>query len=162
MPAHTLSRLLLLPLLLASLVLAGTALEAPHAEAAAKQSRAEKIKKGFKVARQQIGDPYRYGAAGPNAFDCSGLIYFSYNKAGFKMPRTSKAQYQHVRKIKKKNLRRGDFVFFYDGGGVYHAAIFVRRKAGKVVILHAPSSGKKVRKDYAWTSSFHAGTLRGM
>lgn len=163
MPARILRRVLVLPLLLASLVVAGTALEPPQAEAAAaaKLTRAQKVMRGYKVATRQIGDPYRYGAAGPRSFDCSGLVYFSYRKAGFKMPRTSKAQYRHVRKIKKKNLRRGDFVFFHNSGGVYHVAIFVGRKNGRAVILHAPRSGTKVRREFAWTSTFLAGTLRG-
>ena len=44
---------------------------------------------------RQRGDKYRFGAEGPNRWDCSGLVYFSYRKAGFRdMPRTSRQQYR--------------------------------------------------------------------
>lgn len=161
MPAQLLTRLLVLPLLLVSLVLAGAAVEPPKAEAAAKPTRTQKVKVGFKVAKRQIGDPYRYAAAGPKSFDCSGLTYFAYHRAGFRgLPRTSSAQYRFVRKIRKRNLRKGDLVFFHNGGRVYHVAIFAGRKNGRVVILHAPRSGTRVRKEFAWTPKFYAGTLR--
>ncbi|KQZ67429.1 C40 family peptidase [Nocardioides sp. Root151] len=153
--------LLVLPLMTLSMLVAGTMADAPSAEAAS-LTRAERVQIGYNVATNQIGDPYRYGAAGPGAFDCSGLLYYSYRKAGFAgMPRTSSAQYAFVRHIAKRYLRRGDFVFFHNGGRVYHAAVFVGRKDGKVIILSAPRSGTRVRRELAWTTSFYAGTLRG-
>ncbi|WP_082748051.1 C40 family peptidase [Nocardioides jensenii] len=160
MPAR-LRALLVLPLMVLSLLVAGTMAEPPTAEAQA-LSRAQRIHLAYNVATRQIGDPYRYGAAGPGAFDCSGLIHYSFRKAGFRaMPRTSSAQYRFTRHIRKRNLRQGDLVFFHSGGRVYHAAIYVGRKSGRVVILHAPRSGTRVRREFAWTPSFYAGTLRG-
>ena len=45
------------------------------------------------IAAAQKGDPYSYGAAGPARFDCSGLVYYSFRRAGFsRIPRTSSAQ----------------------------------------------------------------------
>ncbi|QIX25989.1 C40 family peptidase [Nocardioides sp. JQ2195] len=161
MPVQLLSRLLVLPLLIASLVLAGTVVEPPEAEAATQLTRSEKIQKAYRVAARQIGDRYKYGAAGPNRFDCSGLTYFAYQRAGFRgLPRTSSAQYDFVRKIRKRNLRKGDLVFFHDDGRVYHVGIFIRRKDGRVKILHAPNSGSRVKREFAWTTRFYAGTLR--
>ena len=151
----------LLPVLLLAMIFTTALVEAPQAEAKTK-SRAHRVQVGYQVATKQMGDPYRYGAAGPRAFDCSGLLFYSYHKAGFRgLPRTSSAQYKFVRHIKKRNLRRGDFVFFHNRGRVYHAAIFVGRKNGRVMILSAPRSGTRVRKELAWTTSFYAGTLRG-
>jgi cell wall-associated NlpC family hydrolase len=124
-------------------------------------SRVMKIERATKTALNQLGDPYRYGSAGPNAFDCSGLIHFSFRKAGVSVPRTSGAQAGHTRKIKKSNLKRGDLMFFHSRGRVYHAAIFLGRANGRIKMLHAPGSGKRVERSTPWTSSWFAGTLRG-
>ncbi|MGI8614471.1 MAG: C40 family peptidase [Nocardioidaceae bacterium] len=112
------------------------------------------------MARNQIGDPYVYGAAGPNAFDCSGLTQYAYGKAGLYLPRTSDAQANYVRRIKKQNLHRGDLIFFYNSGGVYHLGIFMKWKHGRRIILHSSYSGRPVQRDPLWTSSWFAGTLR--
>ena len=115
-------RTVLLPLVVTAALLLTTLAMAPSAEAATR--RQEKIWNGFRIARAQAGEPYVYGAAGPNAFDCSGLVYYSYRRAGFKhIPRTSSQQAHHARHIKRKNMRRGDFVFFTGGGGVYHVGV---------------------------------------
>ena len=53
---------------------------------------------------------------------------YSYKKAGLKLPRTSSAQARRAHRIPKKQLRRGDLMFFSDGGGVYHAAMFLKWK----------------------------------
>jgi len=148
---------LLVPMMLLSLIFTNVSF-APEASAL---TRTQMISKGLSVARNQIGDPYRYGAAGPDAFDCSGLLYYSYRKAGFSgFPRSSGSQAGFVRRISRANLRPGDFVFFYDGGGVYHAAIFAGRKDGHVVIIHSPRSGERVKYARPWTNSWFGGTLR--
>src|SRR5215468_7232405 len=77
--------------------------------------RDRKIHHGLEVAINHKGDPYSYGSAGPGAFDCSGLTMFSYDKAGLHLPRTSDGQARAVRHIPKKNLHRGDFIFFTSG-----------------------------------------------
>lgn len=119
-----------------------------------------KLGRAVGVAMKQRGDRYSYGAAGPSAFDCSGLIYYSYRKAGFKVPRTSGAQAGHTRRIAKKKMRKGDLMFFQSGGRVYHAGIFLRWGKGGPVMLHAPSTGRNVTVEKAWTSSWFGGTLR--
>lgn len=127
---------------------------------AALSHREKKIFRAVRIAKRQIGEPYRYGADGPGSFDCSGLTKFSYRKAGFKMPRTSDAQYRRVRHIKKRRIKHGDFVFFHSGGDVYHVAIYLKRKHGHRIILHSPSSGRTVQRDPIWTRHWWAGTLR--
>jgi cell wall-associated NlpC family hydrolase len=146
----------LLPLLMLVLV-GGMLATAPGAEAA----RGDKIRKAARVATHQVGDRYQYGAAGPRRFDCSGLVYFSSRRAGLSgVPRTSRDQARHTRKIAKRDLRRGDLMFFHDGGDVYHVGIFLRRKGGKPVMVHSPSTGKRVHRATPWTSQWYAGTLR--
>ncbi len=121
-----------------------------------------RVKKAFGIARAQLGDPYRYGAAGPGAFDCSGLVYFATHRAGFKgVPRTSSAQSHYMRHIPRKALKPGDFVFFSSGGGVYHVGLYAGSDHGRRFIVHAPYPGAHVRREAIWTDGWFAGTLRG-
>lgn len=101
----------------------------------------EGAKKALKFARKQIGKPYRWGAEGPGGYDCSGLAMAAWRKAGVKLPRVTYAQYRKVdRKVKLKNLKPGDLIFFR---GRRHVGIYV----GDGKYLHAPRSGEKVRID---------------
>jgi cell wall-associated NlpC family hydrolase len=148
-----------LPLLLAALVIGSLFAFVPPADAAL--SRAQRVSSAFDIVRAQKGDPYRYGAAGPNAFDCSGLIYYSYRKAGFSnVPRTSSQQSKAFRAVKRSNMRKGDLVFFHSGGDVYHAAVYAGRKDGRRMVIHASRSGTPVKRDPIWTNSWFARTLR--
>ena len=122
---------------------------------------ATRVRSALSIARNQKGDPYRYGASGPNAFDCSGLVYFSTHRAGFgNVPRTSSAQSRFMRHIKRSAMRPGDFVFFTNGGGVYHVGIFNGWSHGRRQIVHAPYSGARVRVEAIWTDRWFPGTLR--
>ena len=126
-----------------------------------RQRTAKKIASALDIARNQKGDPYRYGAAGPGAFDCSGLTYFAFRRAGFgHIPRTSSAQAGFAHRISRANMKRGDLMFFYDGGGVYHVGVFAGAAKGKRYVLHAPYSGTRVRTDRVWTARWFPGTLR--
>jgi cell wall-associated NlpC family hydrolase len=87
----------------------------------------------------QRGDPYVYGAEGPSSFDCSGLTWFAWMKAGHSIPRTSRSQSTFGRYVSKSYLRAGDLVFFYSP--VSHVGIYV----GDGYIVHAPHSGDVVR-----------------
>ncbi|HEU4337525.1 MAG TPA: C40 family peptidase [Nocardioides sp.] len=130
------------------------------ARVSVKRRVANRVLTARDIAMRQRGDAYAYGAAGPNAFDCSGLVRYSYGHAGLSVPRTSSAQAGAARRIAKKDLRSGDLMFFYGGGGVYHAAIFLRWSHGHALMVHSPGSGQRVRVAVPWTSSWFAGTLR--
>ncbi|GAA1923681.1 C40 family peptidase [Nocardioides hwasunensis] len=112
------------------------------------------------TAMRQRGDAYAYGASGPDRFDCSGLVHYSFRRAGFPVPRTSGAQADFTRRIAKKDMRPGDLMFFYGSGGVYHAAIFLRWARGHALMVHAPGSGQRVQVAAPWTSQWFGGTLR--
>ncbi len=159
MPRLLRVRNLVLVPFLALTVLLGVAALGPVSSASAK-SNSRTISRATSVALQQVGDRYRYGAAGPSAFDCSGLFQYSFRRAGVKIPRTSSAQARHARRIAKSKLRRGDLMFFTKGRGVYHMGMFLRRSKGKVLMLHSPSTGKRVRIDRPWTDRWFAATLR--
>lgn len=125
------------------------------------EKRHPKLMNAVAIARRQRGDRYQYGGAGPKRFDCSGLVYYAFRKAGFRhLPRTSAQQYRHVRHIKRRNLARGDLIFFHHGRRVYHVGIFLYWKDGHRVMLHAPSPGKRVQRDPPWTPNTWAGTVR--
>jgi len=149
--------LFLTVLVTAFALLATSAVVAPDADAASKR----KIRHAMKVAKNQIGDSYSYGSDGPNRFDCSGLFYFAFKKrSGVHVPRTAADQFRHARRIPKKNMRKGDLMFFDSGSGVYHMGMFVGRRDGKRVILHSPSTGQRVHRSKIWTNDWKAATLR--
>lgn len=131
----------------ASLLVPGVAAEA---EAAAPATKA------LQVAAAKKGSPYRYGAAGPNRFDCSGLTLYSYKKAGKSLPRTAAAQYNKTRHVSAGSRKPGDLVFFHSSGRVYHVGIY----AGKNQIWHSPKPGTTVRKEKIWTGKVWYGRVR--
>lgn len=106
----------------------------PAAPAPAKQTKAQKLKakanKVIKAAKSKVKKgQYRRGAAGPNKFDCSGLMIWSFKKIGIKLPHSSRAMSKKGKKIAKKNLKPGDLVFFYSP--VHHVALYIG--GGKIV-----------------------------
>ncbi|MCW2717331.1 MAG: peptidoglycan DL-endopeptidase CwlO [Pseudonocardiales bacterium] len=103
----------------------------------------------MKVALGKIGSPYRWGAAGPNAFDCSGLVKYSFAQMGISLPRTSRAMSRIGTPVSKANLRPGDLVFFYTP--VSHVAIYIG--GGKVV--HASTSSSPVKISNLSAMPFH-------
>jgi cell wall-associated NlpC family hydrolase len=108
-------------------------------------------------ARSRKGSPYRYGATGPHRFDCSGLTRWVYAHVGKSLPHSSSAQVRDVSRVwHRRNVRRGDLVFFTSRGSVYHVAIY----AGHGYIWHAPHSGTRVRRDHIWTSNVFYGRVR--
>ncbi len=115
--------------------------------------------RGSKVirwARSKAGSPYSYRAAGPNAFDCSGFTMWVFRHVHEQLPHSSAAQVGRTRRIPARAARRGDLVFFHDGGGVHHVGIY----AGHHTVWHAPYSGTRVRKERIWTSQVFYGRVR--
>jgi peptidoglycan DL-endopeptidase CwlO len=87
----------------------------------------------------KLGSPYRWGATGPGAFDCSGLVKWSFAQAGISLPRTSRAQSQVGTPVSRADLEPGDLVFFYRP--VSHVAIYI----GDGEVVHASTSGQPVK-----------------
>lgn len=96
-------------------------------------------------AAQLVGKPYRYGGTSPSSgFDCSGLVQWSYAQAGRRLPRSTDDQRMASSHIRVSELRRGDLIFFdQEGKKNSHVGIYV----GNGEFVHAPSSGKRVRRD---------------
>jgi cell wall-associated NlpC family hydrolase len=109
-----------------------------------------------RVALRQRGDRYRYGAAGPDAFDCSGLVQFAFHRAGGVLPRTSGEQARATKPIPRSRARRGDLVFFSEDRAVYHVGIYL----GDDRLLHAPGTGERVQTGHLWTRRVSFGRVR--
>ena len=91
------------------------------------------------AALSRLGDPYVWGAAGPNSFDCSGLTMWAWAHAGVQLPHYSGAQYDSTTHIPMSELQPGDLVFFADPGE--HEAMYI----GNGQIVEAPHTGADVR-----------------
>lgn len=87
-----------------------------------------------------LGRPYVFGAAGPRAFDCSGLTQYVYAKFGVSLPHYTGSQWDMGQSVSRGNLEAGDLVFFNTYGSLSHVGIYV----GGGDFIHAPSSGKTV------------------
>ncbi len=108
------------------------------------------------AAASHNGQPYQYGAAGPDSFDCSGLMLYVLSPFGRLLPHNSQLQYNSVRHISTSSLQQGDLVFFGSStSGIYHVGMY----AGGGYIWHAPGDGQTVKKEKIWTSAYYAGRL---
>ncbi|MBN0047289.1 C40 family peptidase [Streptomyces actuosus] len=93
------------------------------------------------AARSALGKPYVWGASGPSGFDCSGLVQWSYARAGVALPRTSQAQRHAGRHVPLSQARPGDIVVYRSDSS--HVGMYV----GNGQVIHAPYPGAPVRYD---------------
>jgi cell wall-associated NlpC family hydrolase len=93
------------------------------------------------LAMGMVGARYRHGGTDPiEGFDCSGLAFYAYTQAGYRIPRTSQDQFRAARKIALGDAGAGDLVFFQDEAKLSHVGIYL----GDGRFVHAPASGQKV------------------
>lgn len=104
---------------------------------------AQRIDAVIATARQQLGKPYRWGAEGPDSFDCSGLIQYAFGAHGVQLPRVSADQAKAGVQVPLTDLTRGDLIFStWDGSpDVDHVALYL----GGGEFIHAPSPGQNVK-----------------
>ena len=93
------------------------------------------------TAMAQLGEPYVWGAEGPDSFDCSGLMLYAWGKAGVSLSHSSKAQASEGRRVSKSQLMPGDLVFYYSP--ISHVGMYI----GNGRIVHASRPGKPVKTD---------------
>ena len=95
-------------------------------------------------ARSHMGKRYSRGSKGPGAFDCSGFSSYVYRQFGYKLSPSSRDQYNQGEKVDRKELRKGDLVFFKGRstkGGVGHVGIVVDADdKGNFSFIHAATS----------------------
>ena len=93
------------------------------------------------VAMGMVGTRYLFGGTDPlKGFDCSGLVYYAYGQAGYRVPRTSQELFRAVRKISVNDADPGDLMFFQDQTKLSHVGIYL----GDGLFVHAPASGQTV------------------
>ena len=124
-------------LLIIALVAAGCASGPPPQEAAHGQSVGQRA---AAVALDQVGVRYRYGGAGPDGFDCSGLVQYAYRRAGLAVPRTTGQLWAAAEQVPRSDLQAGDLLFFSIEGKMSHVGLYL----GQDRFVHAPQSGRSV------------------
>lgn len=119
------------------------------------KTKAVRGAKAVSVARSKLGCSYVSGCAGPSRFDCSGFVYYVYNKKGagkVKFSRSSaQGEYNQLKKYKVgssiKSAKKGDILFFSSSGsthGIYHTGIYIGN--GKMIHAANPRKGVCVAK----------------
>ena len=123
--------------------------------AAVAQLRAKIVK----LAKAQVGDSYRAGRTGPDAFDCSGLTSYVYkHAAGIDLPRVSYSQWRKVKRVRYRDSQPGDLVFYFRGGA-HHVGIYIGN--GKMVNAVNPSKGVRISPiTGSWYSRAYSGMGR--
>jgi len=114
--------------------------------------------RAVQVARSKIGAPYVWGAEGPGAFDCSGLVLWVYAQLGIQVPRTAQQQFDWAVPVEPSQLQPGDLVFYENtyasSDRVTHVGIYV----GGGMVVMATNSGGFVREvslsDPYWSAHF--------
>lgn len=110
--------------------------------------------KAAAVALQQVGVPYKYGGSTTSGFDCSGLVQFSYRRAGKDVPRTTGQLWSSTTTVRHNDLQAGDLLFFSIEGKMSHVGMYV----GRQQFVHAPSSGRTVTVENM-SAPFYASAL---
>ncbi len=112
-----------------------------------------------RFALAQQGEPYRWGATGPDRWDCSGLVLRAYGSAGVRVPRTSREQFWAGARVGRADLLPGDLVFLADDPAdprtIHHVGLYV----GDGLMVHAPRTGDVVRVARV-PSAGYAGAVR--
>ena len=101
------------------------------------------VDRAINFAKDQLGEPYVWGATGPDSWDCSGLTMRSWEAGGISLPHYSVAQYDASTPIAPSDLRPGDLVFWgdsNDSSSIYHVAMYI----GDGQIIQAPRTGRDV------------------
>ncbi|GAB3853868.1 C40 family peptidase [Micromonospora andamanensis] len=98
----------------------------------------------------QIGKPYSWGAEGPNAYDCSGLMLAAWSRAGVSLPHNAARQRRVTASVSRGALRPGDLVFYYRD--LHHVGMYV----GGGWVVHASRAGQPVKMKRIDSSPVHS------
>jgi cell wall-associated NlpC family hydrolase len=102
----------------------------------------DEARAAIEFARQQLGEPYVWAAAGPDSWDCSGLTMMAWRQGGIALPHYSAAQYQQTKHITAADLKAGDLVFWGTSPNtIHHVALYI----GNGQIIQAPRTGDVVK-----------------
>jgi cell wall-associated NlpC family hydrolase len=110
----------------------------PPPTPAPKVTASGRAAKAVRFAYAQLGDRYVWAAAGPDAWDCSGLTMMAWKAAGVSLPHSSRMQYSSGTRVSRSQLQPGDLVFFYTP--ISHVGIYI----GGGNMIHAPNPSSRV------------------
>lgn len=101
-----------------------------------------RVETAIAFARKQLGEPYRWGAAGPSSWDCSGLTMRAWQAAGVSLPHYAGSQYTQTKRVSVGKIKRGDLLYWSNGGpgSIYHVALYL----GGGQMIQAPRPGRGV------------------
>lgn len=120
---------------------AGKPYVTPHQTGSASPVQRQ-IHPAVNTALAQLDKPYRYGGDTPRGFDCSGLVYYAYQRNGIAIPRTAREQLRNARRISLSELAPGDLLFFRERKKrASHVGLYV----GDGRFIHASTSEQTVR-----------------
>jgi len=105
-----------------------------------------------KYALRQEGAKYKYGAKGPNRFDCSGFTVYVYTANDVDLPSGSYNQARLGKKVALKKAKPGDLVFFGKGGKVNHVALIIRNSSEGLEVIHSTSSRGVIQENLSKSS----------
>ncbi|ASW53492.1 NlpC/P60 family protein [Plantactinospora sp. KBS50] len=128
---------------------AGAAAESGAVDAPAPPAGNGAGAKAVRFAYAQLGKNYRWGASGPDGYDCSGLTSAAWAAAGVRLPHNAARQWQAVTRVGRSALRPGDLVFYYPS--IHHVAIYI----GGGKMIHAPRTGERIRIDSVDSQPVH-------
>jgi len=144
---------------LVTLVTESTAGVAPSAAGGGAMTAAQ-LTAALRAAESKRGLPYVWGAAGPDSFDCSGLVQWSFAQAGVRMPRVAADQARTGPAVQVSQLEPGDLLFYHTDptapGYISHVAIYL----GNGWMIQAPQPGLRVQVVPANFGSQFAGAIR--
>ncbi|MDP1809046.1 MAG: NlpC/P60 family protein [Actinomycetota bacterium] len=109
-----------------------------------------------RLALAELGKPYVWAAAGPSAFDCSGLTMFVYARLGVSLPHSAQAQFDMGRRVSRDQLQPGDLIYGGSGGYVSHVGIYI----GGDSYVNAPRTGDVVKVSSLSARSNYVGATR--
>ena len=93
-----------------------------------------------RVALAQVGKPYVWAGAGPNSFDCSGLVMYAWEHAGVDLPHYTVSQYDDTTRISRSQLEPGDLVFYDTGDGAQPGHVTMYIGHGQIVTADEPGT----------------------
>lgn len=126
------------------------------ASAGAVPTQAPGASQALAYARAQLGKPYQWAGAGPDSFDCSGLVMMAWKQGGVSFPHLAQDQYNMTARISISAAQPGDLIFFGTPDDVYHVGIYI----GNGHMIDAPQTGENVSiQSIYWDSLLGAGRV---
>jgi len=114
------------------------------------------------AALTKLGDPYVWGAEGPNSFDCSGLVQWAYAQAGLSLPRLANDQYFAGTPVPLRDLKPGDLLVYaynvHDASTIHHITMYI----GNGMMVEAPHTGAVVHVVPVYLDGFYGAARPGL